>query len=292
MLSFLFTIPAAMPANSSAPAGATAHTVITIESTDLRNPLTPAIADVVITQNSVPRPITKLVPLDESIEMFLLVDDCSNFDPGSRGEELRSFLLRQPSSTLIGSAYIRDGHAEVAQLPTPDRNRLIDSLIPPRGCKPASPFVALSYLIKGWKRTNPRRVVLIVSDGIDPEVKGGYYSASAEAALESSQIAGVIVYAIYHPSAHYTEAAHNTAYSGQVLLAHVARETGGQAYFSGLGPELSITPYLCDIGEHLANQYAVEFIPDSPGGRLQPVNVTTPNPRLDIIAPYKIWVPR
>lgn len=295
ILFLLFTILLAAPAKSSPPGQPTARIVVTIESLDPRDSLTPTITDVVIAQSLVTRPITKMVPLAEgssSVEMFLLVDDCSNFDPGSRGDELRSFLLSQPSSTLIGLAYIRDGHAEVVQPPAPDRNRLIDSLLPPRGCKPASAFAALSDLIKGWKRTTPRRVVLLISDGIDPEVREGYHSASTEAALESSQFAGVIVYAIYHPSVHYTETAHAAAYSGQVLLAHLARETGGQAYFSGLGPELSITPYLCDIARHLANQYVVEFIPESAEGGLQPVTVNTPNPKFDIIAPYKISAPR
>jgi hypothetical protein len=90
----------------------------------------------------------------------------------------------------------------------------------------------------------------------------------------------------------YTEITYRAAYSGQVLLAHLAGETGGQAYFSGLGPEPSIAAYLSDIARHLANQYAVEFISDSAGGGLQPVTVNTPNPSLDIIAPYKILAPR
>jgi hypothetical protein len=296
LLSLLFTSTVLIAAESTPPGAATAHMIVTIESSDIRNSLTPTIADIAVTQNSVAPPITKLVPLTgerSSVEMFLLVDDCSNFDPGSRVEELRSFLLSQPSSSLIGSAYIRTGHAEVIQAPTPDRNQLIDSLTPPKGCKPASPFVALSELINAWKRTNSRRVILIISDGIDPEVKEGYKSVSAEAVLESSQFAGVIVYAIYHPSENYAQIGYKTAYSGQVLLAHLAQETGGQAYFSGIGPEISITPYLSDIARHLANQYAVEFISDPAGGDgLKPVTVKTLNPRFDIMAPCKILVPR
>ena len=294
--SFLLMSAVLIRAASAPPADATAQIVVTIENSDIRNTLPPTMADIVVAQNSGVRPITKLVPLSgdkASIEIFMLVDDCSNFEPGPRSDEFRSFLLTQPSSALIGSAYIRDGHVEVIRPPTPDRDQLINSLIPPRGCKPASPFVALSELIKEWKRTDSRRVVVMVSDGIDPEIREGYYSASAEAALEAAQCAGVILYVIYHPSAHYAVTSYKTAYSGQVLLAHLANETGGQAYFSGLGPEPSITPYLAAIGRHLANQYSVVFIADpAGGGRLHPVTVRTPNPRLDIMAPYKIWMPK
>jgi hypothetical protein len=291
--SFMLT-GALVAAESAPPADTTVQMVVTIENSDIQNTLPPTMTDIVVTQNSVVRPITKLIPLsgdNAPIEMFVLIDDCSNFEPGSRSGEFRSFLLTQPSSTLIGSAYIRGGHVEVLQTQTPDRDQLINSLIPPRGCQPASPFVALGELIKEWKRTNSRRVVVLISGGIDPDIREGYSSASVEAAIEAAQCAGVIVYVMYHPGAHYEVTSYKTAYSGQVLLAHLANETGGQAYFSGLGPEPSITPYLAAIGRQLANQYSVVFIADQgEGGRLHSVTVRTSNPRFDITAPYKIWM--
>ncbi len=60
-----------------------------------------------------------------------------------------------------------------------------------------------------------------------------YQDSTAEAALEAAQRAGVTVYVIYHPSADYLATDSSKIYSGQVQLAHVADETGGEAYFLG-----------------------------------------------------------
>ena len=84
---------------------------------------------------------------------------------------------------------------------------------------------------------------------------------SAEAALEAAQRAGVTVYAIYHPSADYFASDPSKIYAGQVQLAHVADETGGEAYFLGFGPLPSLAPFLADMADHLANQYLLEFLP-------------------------------
>ena len=98
---------------------------------------------------------------------------------------------------------------------------------------------------------------------------------SAERAIEAAQRAGVTVYAIYHPSADYLRHDYSKIYSGQVQLAHVADETGGEAYFLGFGPLPSLAPFLADIADHLANQYLLEFLatPGDGTGALQQVTV-------------------
>ena len=63
-------------------------------------------------------------------------------------------------------------------------------------------------------------------------------------------------------SADYLEGDFSKVYDGQVRLAHVANETGGEAYFSGFGPLPSLAPFLADIADHLANQYLLEFLAD------------------------------
>ncbi len=65
--------------------------------------------------------------------------------------------------------------------------------------------------------------------------------------LQAAQRAGVTVYVIYHPSADYLTTDSSKIYSGQVQLAHVADETGGEAYFLGFGPLPSLAPFLADM---------------------------------------------
>ena len=87
--------------------------------------------DLIVTDGYKPLPITALVPLRDSradLELYVLVDNCSNSDSGERFVELREFLNSQPPTTSIGLAYIRDGRLEIVQRPTYDRARAIQAL--------------------------------------------------------------------------------------------------------------------------------------------------------------------
>ena len=165
--------------------------------------------DLIVTQHYEPLTVTSLAPLRgdrAGLEIFLLVDNYSNCEPGSKFEELSHFISSQPSTTTVGVAYIQDGRLKVAENPTTNHERAIQALSPPAGSKPASPFVALTDLIRGWPQRTSRRVVLMISNGVNPAATDAYQDPSAEAAIEAAQRAGVIVYVIYHPSADYLRA--------------------------------------------------------------------------------------
>jgi hypothetical protein len=253
--------------------------------------------DLTITQNREPLPISNLVPLRggrAGLELFLLVDNCSNCEPGSNFEELSRFISSQPPATRVGVAYILNGRLQVAENPTTDRARAVKALSTPQGNKPASPFVALADLIRGWPQSTARRVVLMISNGINPGNLENYQDPSAEAALEEAQRAGVTVFVIYHPSADYLSTDSSKLYAGQVQLAHVADETGGEAYFLGFGPLPALGPFLSDLADHLGNQYLLEFVakPAAGSGALQQVTVKSKITDLEVMVPDKVWVPR
>jgi len=253
--------------------------------------------DLTVTETYEPLTITSLTPLRgdrAGLEMFLLVDNCSTCEPGSKFTELQKFIGSQPSTTSVGVAYIQDGRLQIAEKPTLDRERAVKALSPPAGSKPADPFGALAELIEGWSPNSSRHVVLMISTGMDPGAAGGQAlrSPSAEAAIQAAQRAGVTVYAIYHPSADYATADFSNIYSGQVLLSHVANETGGESYFLSFGPLPSLGPFLADISEHLANQYLLEFraIPGETPGGLEEVVVKSKIHDVELMAPYKVVV--
>ena len=251
--------------------------------------------DLTVTQAAEPLSIINLTPLQGDrggLELFLLVDNCSSCEPGNKFEELHHFIGFQPSATSIGIAYIQDGHLRIAESPTPNREKAIAALSTPTGGTPASPFVPLAELIKGWHANRSRHVVLMISNGIDPSAIEPGEEPPAEAAIEAAQLAGVPVYAIYHPSADYATADASRIYSGQIQLAHVASETGGEAYFLGLGPLPSLAPFLADIADHLASQYLLEFVAN-PGetGSLQEITVKSTIPGIDLMAPDRVWIP-
>jgi hypothetical protein len=255
--------------------------------------------DLVVTQNNKPLTIKSLTPLRgdrAGLELFILVDNCSSCEVGTKLNELRRFIATQPSSTSVGVAYIQDGQLQVAANPTPDRDRAIKALSAPGGSKPSSPYNALADLMRGWKQGSARRVVLMISTGLDPAAADptSAQSRSAEVAIEAAQRAEVTVYAIYHPNADYATTDFSKLYAGQVQLSHVADETGGEAYFLSFGPSPSIAPLLEDIDQHLANQYLLEFLANrgNTPGELQAIEVKSKLPDLGLMAPYKIAIGR
>jgi len=251
--------------------------------------------DLTVTEHYEPLPITRLIPLrgdKAGLELFLLVDHCSNCEPGSKFEELSRFITAQPATTAIGIAYIQNGHLQLAENPTTDHKRAVQALNTPEGSKPASPFPALAELIRTWPPGTPRRAVLMISNGINPAATDEMRDSSADAALEAAQRAGVTLYVIYHPSADYLKSDLSKLYSGQVQLAHVADETCGEAYFLGFGPLPSLGPFLADLADHLANRYLLEFLanPVEGPGVLQQVRIKSKLTDVEIMAPDKVWV--
>ncbi len=153
--------------------------------------------DVTVTEHYEPLPVTRLIPLrgaDAGLELFLLVDHCSNCEPGSKFEELSRFIASQPPTTAIGIAYIQNGQLQVAENPTTDHKRAVQALNTPEGSKPASPFTALAELIRTWPPGTPRRVVLMISNGINPSADGrdarpiGRYRARSRRTRRSHRI--------------------------------------------------------------------------------------------------------
>lgn len=283
-------------AQQTTPAGTPVQMTVTIGHHYGHEPPVLTRDDLTVTENYDPLPITNLVPLRGDrggLELFLLVDNCSNCEPGSNFEELSHFITSQPSTTTVGVAYILNGRLQVAENPTTDHARAVKALSTPEGNKPASPFVALADLIRGWPHSGSRRVVLMISNGINPDATDKYQDSTARTALEAAERAGVTVFVIYHPSADYQTTDYSKLYAGQVQLAHVADETGGEAYFLGFGPLPSLAPFLADLTDHLANQYLLGFLakPAEGAGALDQVTVKSKIADLDIMVPDKVWVP-
>ncbi len=252
--------------------------------------------DLTVTEQFEPLPIKAVIPFKDDrarLELFILVDNCANCEGGPNAGELAAFVRSQPPGTSIGVAYIQDGALKIAQEPVADRGRALAALSPPAGGKPSNPFRALRALIEGWKSGAPRRAVLMITNGVDPAQEQYGQNGPAEEAITSAQKNQVTVFTIYHPSADYLSSDFEKIYSGQVQIAHVARETGGEGYFITYGPLPSLGPFLVDIADHLANQYLVEFAaPANRGaGELREVQVKSNKKDIDVMAPDRAWIP-
>jgi hypothetical protein len=240
--------------------------------------------------------VTNLVPRQgeqAGLELFILIDDGSRMSLGSQLGDLRQFVENQPSTTAIGIGYMRNGTAEIVQEVTTDHPKVAKNMRLPIGSPgvAASPFLALSDLIKRWPANAARHEVILVTSGVDP-LGGSLSDPYLDAAIEHAQRAGITVYAIYTPGAGHSGHSFWRMNWGQNHLAQIADETGGESYMLGFEPPVSFVPYLTEIASHLAHQYVVTFL-ITPGKKngFQSVRVTTEVPDAELVTAGKVYVP-
>ncbi|HKH98450.1 MAG TPA: hypothetical protein VJ999_05020 [Candidatus Sulfotelmatobacter sp.] len=279
--------------------GVPVHTVVTVEARHGSEP--PAInrEDVMVYEGHDRDPVTEWVPAQgdhAALELFLLLDDGSSDVLGSQFQYIAQFINGQPASAKVGVAYMQDGIARIVQNPTTDHTQAAKTLRLPMGIAGinASPYLALSDLVKRWPQSSARREVLMVSDGID-----FYYGANdlqdpyLAAAIGDAQRAGIIVSAIYFPGAGHFGHSYWQNYWGQLYLAQLAEKTGGESYYIGFtGAPVSFAPYLEDTAHRLTHQYFLTFLAKPPKkAGLQPVKIRTEVSNAELVSADQVYVP-
>jgi hypothetical protein len=288
-------------AAQAAPAedGPVAHMVVSVEAHHGMNPPIINQDDVMVYEGHVRDKVLQWVPAtgnQAGLEFFILLDDASNISLGSQLADIRQFILAQPASTQIGVAYMQNGIAKIEQNLTSDHELAAKALRLPLGIRGinASPYFSLSDLMKRWPPSSNRREVLMVSDGIDL-----YYGTNdfldpyLAQTIDDVQRAGVTVYAIYSPGVGHYAHSYWSTYWGQLYLARVAEETGGESYYIGMfGAPVSFVPYLDNVTHRLGHQYLLSFSakPEKKAG-LQPVRLMTEVPNADLVGADRVLVP-
>lgn len=228
-----------------------------------------------------------------ALELFVLMDDASAMSLGSQLTDLRDFFAAQPASTLIGVGFMHNGIADVKQDLTSDHAQAAQALRLPAGriSAGASPYLALSDLIKRWPTCCVRRELLFISSGVDPLGGMGPTNPYLDTAIERAQRAGVMVYTIYTPGVGHTGHSFWRENWGQNHLAQLAEETGGECYMLGFGAPVSFAPYLRDIAERFTHQYSVTFLVKAPAkAGLVSVRFATEIPNAEIVAAPRVYV--
>ena len=230
------------------------------------------------------------------LELFILLDDGSAQSMATQFSDIRKFMDGQPSSALIGVAYMRNGVAQIEQNLTNDHSLAAKALRIPIGTAGAngSPYFALTDLLKRWPPSNNRREVLMVSDGIDRIYgTGDLQDPYLTATIEDAQRAGVVVSAIYNPGAGHVGHSYWLNYWGQLYLAELAERSGGESYYIGMtGAPVAFAPYLSDLANRLNHQYILTFVPkpEKKAG-LRRVKVTTEVHNAELVAADQVFVP-
>lgn len=183
---------------------------------------------------------------------------------------IADFIRRLPPGSRVMVGYMRTGTLQVRQKFTSDLERAAKSLRIPVSSSAVSPFNPFSQTRDAIKRfeSQPvgRRAVLLLSDGID--TSRGIDSSSPgtsfdlQRAINEAQRLGVAVYSIYEPTA--SPANFTLVGNGQGSLNRLSTETGGRAFFQGMGAPVSINNFLRDVDSLLSRQFALTYLSTHP----------------------------
>ncbi|MGB8473751.1 MAG: hypothetical protein WCE61_06660 [Candidatus Acidiferrum sp.] len=231
----------------------------------------------------------------ERLYLALLIDDSLESSVANQWSDLRAFIMAQPESTYIAVAYARNGSAVVAQDFTNDHALAAKALRLPLGSSGAftSPYLALQDWIKRWPDSNERKSIMLFSSGID-YFRGGFdpVDPDLETTVEHAEKKNINIWSIYVPDAGHIGRRPFLAFNAQSNLSRLSEETGGEAYYLGLGMPVTLKPYFDEIERHLANQYLLTFVGNGGNkGKFERVRVVTEVPNVQIMTPAEVFLP-
>jgi len=296
--SVLVLLIAAYALGQQSSGGAPVHMVVTVEARHGNKPPEVTEQDVMVYEGRTRDKVVDWIPAQRehaAMEFFVLIDDGASVSLGSQLEDIRQFILAQPSTTAVGVAYMQNGVAQLVQNLTTDHAQAAKTVRLPQSILGAdsSPYFSLQDLIKRWPQGTVRREVCMITDGVD--WFGGTSSDDpyVSEAINDAQRAGVIVYGIYMPGNGHEAHSYWRWYWGQQYLSQLADETGGESYYIGFtGAPVSFALYLDDINHKLGNQYWLGFIPKpQKKAGLQRVRLRTEVPNAELVGASQVYVP-
>jgi hypothetical protein len=275
--------------------GALVRMVVTVEGKKDAAPPNLAPNDVMVYLDNERMRVTDWTPVQNDrtcLELWLLIDDGTDTALGTQLEDLRRFVLEQPSTTHVGIGYLGNGTVQVQQKLTADHALAAKAIRLPLG-QPgisASPYLALTDLIQKWPRSDRAREVLMITSGVDPDYGPGPSNPYLDRAIEVAQREGVVVHSIYFSSAgHFGHSLWQINW-GQNYLSQLAEETGGELFWLGTSNPVSFGPYLNELNQHFGGQHILTFLAQgNPGNRR--VKLKTEVPHVALVGPSKVYVP-
>jgi hypothetical protein len=234
----------------------------------------------------------------KSDELFLaiLIDDSIDSGAAAQWNDLKAFILAQPTSTHIALGYIRNNSTMIAQDFTQNKELVTKALRIPigRSAIGSSPYLGTIDMLKRWPATGPTRSVLLISSGIDYFRGSGFgpFSPDLDPLIQRAERQNTNIWTVYYPSSGHRGHSFFEGNQGQNNISKLSEETGAESYFLGYGPPVSLKPYFDEIGEHLSNQYLLSFAGSGGSkGKYQRVNVKTELKDLEFFTPSAVYLP-
>jgi VWFA-related protein len=210
-------------------------------------------------------------PSENPITLAILLQDDLVSSISTEAKGIANFVRRLPPGSRVMVGYIRTGTLDVRRKFTTDLEKAAMGVRPPMGLASASPFNPFVEIIEALKRFDSqplgRRAIVVVSDGLDAsrgiDSSGPEESLDLQRAINEAQRRSVAIYSIYAPTAGMTGGP--LALNGQSCLERLSKETGGRAFFEGMGAPVSFDPFIKEIDASVSMQIALTYLSTHPG---------------------------
>lgn len=233
---------------------------------------------------------------DDRVELVVLIDSAARTSIGNNLEEVGDFFNHLPPNVQALVGYMSNGRNIFTGQFTSDADTLKHMLHLPNGSIGAngSPYFCLSDLARNWpsKNKNVRRIVVMITDGVDPYHGGiGSEDSYVKSAMDDSARANIVVYTIYWKDKGLVD---NTAMGdnyGQNQLSTITESTGGRNFWNGFGDPTDFTPFFDKLTRLLRNQYELRFVvPLKNKPEVETLRVKLSAPGAEVDVPQEVYV--
>jgi VWFA-related protein len=257
------------------------------EGTELTN------IDLTVTEDGDPQQIISIRAIPNSpITLAVLIQDDLIPSVANEIKPLAEFIRNLPKGSRVMIGYLRTGSLQVRQKFTSDLEKAAKSLRAPSGSASVSPYNPYVEVVEALRKFDAqplgRRAILLVSDGLD--ISRGVDSSSPtqsvdlQRAVNESQRRGVAIYGFYSPT--FASAANRTlAGNAQSSLQRLSNETGGMAFFQGMGAPVSFDPFIRELDVSLQRQAALTFLSTHMNKGFHKIEVKSVTPGVRIAYP-------
>jgi VWFA-related protein len=259
-------------------------------------------SEVVVRQDGDVRRVISWKPATQNsqgLDLAIMIDNQLTHRISSNLDELRQFVRGQNDKTNVAVVYADYGSAKIEQGFTPDHEKAAKSFHIPSAIRGTSngTFDAVRDMMKKWPDDGNRRVLVLISSGIDLSEgvsdTNPYRNVPLDNAIQAAQRANSVVFAIYASGDTRALRGDYLSINGQGSLDRLANETGGKAFFQGLSTPVSLEPFLQQMSGLLGQQYLLTFMAQANAkGDYSRLKVTSEQNGIELRAPEHVRVPR
>lgn len=203
--------------------------------------------------------------------------------------KLSEFIQRLPKGSRVMVAYLRGGVVQVRQKFTEDLEKVANSLRIVASSPlsfPSDPYEGVSEALNRFDAIpTGRRAILLVSDGLDISNPSPVQNVALDRAILRAQRKGVAIYSFYTTSYLTENGGRTLALDAQSSLNKLSEETGGKAFFQGMGTPVSFDPFFKDLSNILERQFALTYLSTHMKKGYYKVQVLSTNPEIRIEHP-------